>query len=199
MLDELYKNKVKFNFILLTVLLYPIFIQIIQIILGNIFIQFCPQVASQSNNEGLISLLNEVQSNNYPYPTQFNFFSYIEFPILCLEQIFFYKEFSFFIGFIFSPYILYFFLFYKFCLFRVFQENGKNPFTSLIPIGNDIQLLNICKLPISGIFILLIPFVRLFLIYKINKQLCKIQHINKSNAILMTLLRPIFYGKLIFK
>lgn len=198
LLKELYKQKIKFGFVLLTVLLFPISVQIIQIILGNIFIHFCPQIVSEGNNQGLTGLLNEMQNNDCPYPTQFDFLSYIDFPILCLEQIFCNKEFSYFIGLFFSPYILYFYLFFKFCLFMLFKENSRNPFLSFIPIMNNIELLKICKLPIIWISILLIPFIRLFWIYKINKQLCEIQDINNSNAIWMTLLRPIFFGKLIF-
>lgn len=199
LLKELYKHKMKFGFIFLSVLLFPIFIQIIQIILGNIFIHFCPQVPTESNNQGLTGLLNEMQNNNCSYPTQFDFFPYIEFPVFCLKQILSNKEYSYFIGLLFSPYIFYFFLFFRYCLFMLFKENDRNPFLSFIPILNDITLLKICKMPVTWIFILLIPFVRLLGLYKINNRLCEIQDINNSNAIWMTLLRPIFYGKLIFK
>ncbi|MGI9652095.1 hypothetical protein [Chryseobacterium sp. RLHN22] len=199
LLKELYKQKIKFGFILLTVLLFPIFIQIIQIILGNIFIHFCPQQISDSDFQGLAGLLNETQTNNCPYPTRFDFFPYIEFPIFCIKQIFSDKEFSYFMGLFFSPYIFYFFLFFKFCLFMVFKENSRNPYLSFIPIVNNMMILKICKLPVSWIFFLFIPFVRLFWFFKINKRLSELQNINPSIAIWMTLIPPIFYGKLVFK
>lgn len=199
LLKELYKHKVKFGFVLLIVLAFPILIQIIQVFLGNIFIHFCPQQTSDSGNQGLAGLLNVMQNNNCPYPIQFDFFPYIESPVFWIKKMFSTYEFSYFLGFFFSPYIFYFFLFFKFCFFMIFKENDRNPYLSLIPIVNNIIILKICKLPISWIFILFIPFVRLFWFYKINKRLCEIQNINQSNSILMTLIPSIFYGKLVFK
>ena len=199
LLKDLYKHKFKFGYVVLTVLVFPILIQIIQVCLGNIFIHFCPQQTSDSGGQGLIGLLNEMQNNSCPYPTRFDFFPYIRFPIFCIKQIFSDKEFSYFIGLFFSPYVFYFFLSFKFCLFMLFKENGRNPYLSFIPIVNNITILKICKLPVSWIFILFIPLVRLFWFFKINKRLCELQNVNPSNAIWMTVIPSIFYGKLVFK
>ena len=199
LLEDLYKNKAKFGFTLLAVVAFPIIIQSIQVGLGNIFIHFCPEQTNVSNEQGLTGLINMFVNNNCPFPTTFDFYSYIEYPVFCIKQFFSTSEFAYFWGFLFSPYVVYFFLFFKFSLFKLFKENNKIPYLSLIPIVNNVTLLKICKFPASWIFILLIPFVRLFWLYKINKRLCEIQNINSSNAIWMTLFPLILYGKLVFK
>ncbi|WP_374725214.1 DUF5684 domain-containing protein [Flavobacterium arsenatis] len=140
-----------------------------------------------------------MQNNDCPFVTQFSFLFYIEYPVFCIKQFFSTNEFSYFWGLLFSPYVFYFFLFFKFSLFKVFEENNRNPYLSFIPVVNNITILKICKLPVSWIFILFIPFVRLFWFYKINKRLCEIHNTNQSNAIWMTLIPPIFYAKLVYK
>jgi hypothetical protein len=199
LLKDLYKNKAKFLFALLAVLAFPIVIQIIQVGLGNVFIHFCPQQTSNNGKQGIISLLNLFGDTSCSFQTQFYFFSYIEQPIFYIKQFYATHEFSYFWSFLFCPYIFYPFFFFKFCLFALFKANKRNPYLSLIPVVNNLTILKICRLPVYWIFILLIPFVRLFWFYHINKRLCELQCISESNAIWMTLLPSIFYGKLIFK
>ncbi|MCO6163866.1 hypothetical protein [Flavobacterium sp. NRK F7] len=197
LLKELYLTKVKYSFVLLVVLMYPILIQFIQFGLGSIFIHFCSQETNNANENGLINLVN--QMTNCPFPTTLNFYYLFEAPIYCIKDFFENYTFSSLSGFIFSPYIISFIVFFKFSLFMIFKENHKNPYLSLLPVIDFIIILRICKLPIYWIFILMIPILRLFWFYQINKELCQIQKVNASNSIWMTLLPTVFYGKLVYK
>lgn len=88
--------------------------------------------------------------------------------------------------------------FYYFSLYRIFKANSKSGLKSLIPILNNIKLLEIVKKPRFWIIFLCVPFVRLIPKYFINKELC-LQY-NKSNtvAIAMTTFPWIFYGAIAF-
>lgn len=199
LLNDIYKSKGTFGFALLVVFVFPILIQLIQVCLGNIFIHFCPQQTNNTVETGLLGLLKVFEDNSCPFSTRFQLFSYIESPVYDIKQFFLTARIPFLFNFLFSPYIFYFILFFKFCLFKLFLRNNMNPYLSLIPIVNKILLLKICKLPVHWIWILLIPFVRLFWMYKINRRLCDMQNKNKSNAIWATLIPHIFYGKFVFK
>jgi hypothetical protein len=199
LLNDLYKGKAKFAVAVFAFLAFPVLTQIIQVCLGNIFIHFCPQQISDNGKKSLLSLFSKFEGKKCHFPVKFYFFPYIEYLFFCIKRFFATRDFGFLWGFLFSPYIIYLFLFFRFCLFKVFEKNNRNPYLSLVPVVNSIILLKTCRLPVYLILILLIPFVRLFYFYRINKQLCEIQNLNKSNAIWMTVFPQIFYGKLVFR
>ena len=94
LLENLYKNKAKFGFALVVVLAFPIMLQLIQVVLGNIFIHFCPEETNVRKEEGLIGLI-DVFKKDCSFPTRFYFYTYIEYPILCIKQFFSTKEFTY--------------------------------------------------------------------------------------------------------
>lgn len=199
LLIDLYKSKATFGVAALTLLFYPIFIQLIQVGLGNIFIHFCPQQAGHSGQTGLLRLISEFESKSCFFPTRFQLSFYIENPVSFLKRFFATYRLCYLWQFLFSPYVVYLFLFFKFCLFKLFGQNSKNPYLALIPVVNKVVLLDICKLPATWIWILLVPFVRLFWLYKINRRLCRVYGVNESNAIGATVLPSVFYGIFVFR
>lgn len=199
LLKDLYKCKIEFVQALLTVIAFPLVLQLIQVCFGNIFINFCPAEVSKPLVPGILGLLNEFKGNNCNYITRFSFFPFLEHPLYCLKMFLVSFEFRYLWDFFLCPLVFYFFLFFKFCLFKVFERNSENPYLSLVPVVNDITLLKICQFPVYWIFALLIPFVRLLPYYKINKRLCEIESVSQSNAIWITLLPYVFFGKLLVK
>jgi hypothetical protein len=199
LLQTLYKQKVTYKLVLAVVLLWPIVNQILQVGLGNIFIHFCPEEKNESSLQGLQKLFELMEPKRCNYQTTFYFFDYIYMPYFYAKRMYF--NFGFFdvTNFLLSPYIFYPILFYKYCLYMLFKRHSKNALLSLIPIVNSIVLLKICKLPAAFILLLLLPFIRLFYFLKINKQLCSLENIAQRNAIWLTLLPQVFYGKLVYK
>jgi hypothetical protein len=194
LLKECYILRVNFKSILIVVVSYIIVLDFIQVGLGTIFINFC----SPENNYDQANLSN-LLSNACSFPTSLNLLYYFEIPFIFLKQFFQTYNYGYLVNCFLSPYILYLFLFYKFCLFHLFQQNNKNPYLSFIPIVNKIILLQLCQLPRYWIFFLVIPFVRLFFLFKINKRLIEIQHIENTKPIFLTLFPVVFYGELTFK
>jgi len=194
LMNKLHQIESRFLTVILILLMYPILILFINFILGNIFIQFCNDVTDQSF-DGILNLFE----NSCNFTTRFDLLQFIWDPYSAFNLIFFEGQFSFIGNLALSPYILYPSVFYVFILFKYFKLKKINPYQSFIPILNKLQILKICNLPLIWIFILLIPFIRLFWLYKINSKLNQIESINNSNTIWMTLFPSYFYGKLIFK
>jgi hypothetical protein len=194
LLKECYNLKVKFKSVLIVVLSYIMVLDLIRVGLGNIFINFC----TLENNYNQANLSN-LFSSTCSFSTSLNLLYYFEIPFIFLKQFFLTYNFGDLINCFLSPYVLYLFLFYKFCLFSLFKQNNKNPYWSFVPIVNKLILLQLCQLPKHWIIFLLIPFIRLIFLYKINKRLIEVQHVENVKPVVLTLLPAVFYGKLIFK
>ncbi|QOW09276.1 hypothetical protein Q73A0000_02335 [Kaistella flava (ex Peng et al. 2021)] len=82
-------------------------------------------------------------------------------------------------------FFLIFYVFYSFCLYKIFQKAGReDAWAAFIPIYNTIVLLDIVKKPIWWFILLLIPFVNIIFSIIIADRLSKFF----GKDILMTIL-----------
>lgn len=153
-------------------------------------------------NNGLHSLLNSF-AGNFQKPhfnIVFDFF-YVEFviPFKLLFDSFLNLDFTHFFYIIFtSRLFLTTFVIYFFSLFYLFKDFNFNGVNAIIPIKNNLTLLNIANKPTWWIVPIYIPFVRLIPKYFINKIISNKFDKSIAFAVGMTLLPWFFYGKLTF-
>jgi hypothetical protein len=66
------------------------------------------------------------------------------------------------------------YLFYGYCMYKIFQKAGReDAWAAFIPIYNIIVLLDIVKKPVWWIILFFIPFVNLFASWMVNDGLAK--------------------------
>ncbi|MBB4805108.1 hypothetical protein HNP38_000380 [Chryseobacterium defluvii] len=66
------------------------------------------------------------------------------------------------------------FLFYGFCMYKIFQKAGReDAWAAFIPIYNSIVLLDIVKKPIWWIILFLIPLVNIYAAWVVYERLSK--------------------------
>lgn len=83
-------------------------------------------------------------------------------------------------------------------LFYVFQKCNKNGWHAIIPIKNNLTLLSIANKPSWWIILLYIPIVKRITLFFVNKSISEKCNMSLLFSVGMTLLPPLFYGKIGF-
>ncbi|MBV7440152.1 hypothetical protein KRX57_01835 [Weeksellaceae bacterium TAE3-ERU29] len=188
------KNKYSFNELLISVLAF--------IIIDYCLVYFNYLIFYYLNNT--IHSVPEIESglfsdlyNAFPKPDFLIIESLVWFPfydLLSALKAFDFK--SFVLALFYFNIILATIVIYYYSLVKLFEQFNRKGFYAIIPIKNDLVLLELANKPTWWIFPLLVPFVRLVPKYLINVELAK--KFNKENlfALGMTILPWFFYGKL---
>jgi len=103
----------------------------------------------------------------------------------------------FFLTFIYSNILLTTVVIFYYSLYFLFEKYNKKGFYAIIPIINNLTLINITRKPIWWIIFLIIPFIRFIPKYYINLELIKNHNKKPYYALGMTLIPWYFYGSLI--
>ena len=94
---------------------------------------------------------------------------------------------------------LIFYLFFSFCLYKIFQKAGReDAWAAFIPIYNTIVLVDIIKKPIWWFIMLFIPFVNLIFIIMMYDRLAKFFGKGTMMTVLLVILPFIGFPMLAF-
>ena len=94
---------------------------------------------------------------------------------------------------------LIFYLFFSFCLYKIFQKAGReDAWAAFIPIYNTIVLVDIIKKPIWWFIMLFIPFVNLIFIIMMYDRLAKFFGKRTMMTVLLVILPFIGFPMLAF-
>ncbi len=150
---------------------------------------------------GILALLNDFEGIFYKPRFSLSDFLYSTF-ILPFQLVFdalYNRQLAHFLYMLFtSKLFLTIFVIYFFSLFCLFKQYNRNGIHAIIPIKNNLVLLNITHKPIWWIFPLCIPLLRFIPKYFINKEMVKSFNCSSAFAMGMTFLPWFFYGRLVF-
>ncbi|GEM_PF-3276716 len=150
---------------------------------------------------GILALLNEFEGIFHKPHFSFSDFLYSTFilPFQLLYEFLYNRQLAHFLYTLFtSKLLLTTFVIYFFSLFFLFKKYNRKGVLAIIPIKNNLVLLNITHKPIWWVFPLYIPLLRFIPKYFINKEIAKSFNCSSTFAMAMTFLPWFFYGKLIF-
>lgn len=83
-------------------------------------------------------------------------------------------------------------------LYLLFKKYGQQKWFYILPVINKWKLVQIAQRPVSYFFVLLIPFIRVIVLYIIHLTIAGHFKKNTLFALGMTLLAPFYYGALAF-
>ena len=194
------KDKYTFNEILISVLAFIIIDYCLDYFNDLIFYYLNevirPTPTSPETEIGLLGIYSDF-SETFPKPRFLLIESLVLLPfynLLSALNTFDFK--SFVLTLFYSNIILATIVLYYYSLVKMFEQFNRKGFYAIIPIKNDLVLLELVNKPTWWIVPLLIPFVRFVPKYLINVGLAKKFNKEKLFALGMTVLPWFFYGKL---
>ena len=196
---ELYKAKKNYKFVILIIFILTILPYHLEFLTTNIYFNFfAPEVKleieriySGMPRNGIMELVHE-------FPSPFDYSPVQRIIINPLQRFYFLLEnkniFQMFIFLLRHE----FFLLICFCKVILFKRPNLSMILSVIFPINYMLLIDKYQLSKTWKYLLVIPFVNIYFMYKINKEITKEYNLSNGNSLGMVLLPFIYYPKIVF-